>query len=80
MTWYLFESALTAGVGGLAGLLLGVGFAWILTSLIPTIESFTSPFVIVEAMAMALAVGIGAGVAPAMRAAAMDPVEALRAE
>jgi len=80
LTWYLFESALTAGVGGLAGLLIGVGLGWLLSSLVPTIESFTSPFVFVEAMAMAFAVGIGAGVAPAMRAAAMDPVEALRAE
>ncbi len=80
MTWYLFESALTAGVGGLAGLFIGVGFGWLLSTLVPSIESFTSPLVIVEAMAMALAVGIGAGVAPAMRAAAMDPVEALRAE
>jgi ABC-type antimicrobial peptide transport system permease subunit len=29
---------------------------------------------------MALVVGIGAGVAPALRAASMDPVEALRGE
>ena len=80
LVWYLFESALTALVGGVAGLALGVSGAWLLSSTVPGVNSFTSPFMVLEAIAMALVVGIGAGVAPALRAASMDPVEALRGE
>ena len=80
LVWYLFESAVTALVGGFVGLAVGVGGAWLLSSTVPGINSFTSPFLVLEALAMALVVGIGAGVAPALRAASMDPVEALRGE
>ena len=80
LVWYLFESALTALAGGLAGLVVGVGGAWLLSATVPGIESLTSPLTVLEAIVMALVVGIGAGVAPAMRAASMDPVEALRGE
>jgi putative ABC transport system permease protein len=80
LVWYLFESALTALVGGVAGLAVGVSGAWLLSSTVPGINSFTSPFMVLEALVMALVVGVGAGVAPALRAASMDPVEALRGE
>jgi putative ABC transport system permease protein len=80
LMWYLFESAVTALVGGTAGLVIGVGGAWLLSASVPGINSATSPLLVVEALAMALVVGIGAGVAPAMRAASMNPVEALRGE
>jgi len=47
---------------------------------VPGIVSLTSPLIVVEAIGMALVVGVGAGVAPALRAASLDPVEALRGE
>jgi putative ABC transport system permease protein len=80
LVWYLFESALTAMVGGIAGLILGLGGGWALTQVVPGLSAATSPMIVVEAIVMALVVGMGAGVAPAMRAASMDPVEALRGE
>jgi putative ABC transport system permease protein len=80
LLWYLFESALTALVGGVAGLLIGLGLGWALAETVPGIESVTSPLIVVEAIVMALVVGVGAGVAPAMKAASLDPVEALRGE
>ena len=80
LAWYLFESALTALAGGIAGLLIGLGGAWLLAAIVPGIESLTSPLMVLQAIVMALVVGVGAGVAPAMKAASLDPVEALRAE
>lgn len=80
LTWYLFESGLTAAAGGAAGLLAGAGGSWLLTQVVPGLESFTSPVTVMAALGMAFSVGLAAGVAPALRAAALDPVEALRAE
>jgi len=80
LLWYLFESALTATAGGVAGLLIGLGGGWTLARVVPGLSSVTSPLIVVEAIAMALVVGIGAGVAPALRAASLDPVAALRGE
>lgn len=80
LAWYLFESAVTALAGGLAGLLIGLSGAWALAQTVPGIQSLSSPLMVMEAVGMALAVGIGAGVAPAMKAASLDPVEALRTE
>jgi putative ABC transport system permease protein len=78
--WYLFEAILTSAVGGVAGLLTGAGGAAVLGSIVPALESYTPPSIVVASMAMALGVGALAGVAPALRAARLDPVDALRAE
>lgn len=78
--WYLFEAALTAFAGGLGGLLFGLGGAWLLGRFVPGLEAYTPPGVVLAALLMAIGVGLAAGVAPALRAARMDPVEALRGE
>jgi len=80
LAWYLSEAAVTAIVGGLAGLLLGVGGASLLTLVVPGLQSHTSPLLVLGALAMATAVGIASGVAPAMQASRLDPVQALRGE
>ncbi len=80
LAWYLAEAAATALAGGVAGLALGVGGALLLALLVPGMQSHTSPLLVLGALAMALAVGVASGVAPAMRAARLDPVEALRVE
>ena len=80
LAWYLCEAAITAGLGGVIGLAAGGGGAWLLTKVVPGLESYTPPWVVFAALAMAMAVGLGAGVAPALRAARLDPVEALHAE
>ena len=80
ISWYLFEAAVTALAGGIAGLVAGIGGAAFLHAVIPGLETFTPPGMVLAATLMALAVGLAAGVAPALRAARLDPVEALRAE
>ncbi|OGF10398.1 MAG: hypothetical protein A2W00_08585 [Candidatus Eisenbacteria bacterium RBG_16_71_46] len=80
LLWYLAEAGITALTGGLAGLLLGVGGGWLLQRAVPGLESYTSPLTVMLALGVSLAVGVGAGVAPALRAARLDPVEALHGE
>jgi putative ABC transport system permease protein len=78
--WYLFEAAVTALAGGMAGLILGMAGSWLLAAVVPGLETYTPPAVVAAALLMALGVGLAAGVAPAMRAARLDPVEMLRGE
>lgn len=80
LAWYLAEAAVTALTGGIGGLLLGGGGAALLALAIPGMQSHTSPLLMLGALAMALTVGIASGVAPAMQAASLDPVQALRGE
>ena len=80
LAWYLCEAAVTSAVGGIAGLLVGMAGAAALDAWAPAVEAYTPPSVVAAALAMALAVGLTAGVLPALRAAALDPIEALRAE
>ena len=62
------------------GLALGIGGAWLLHFLIPAMPVHTPVSYILMAEAMAVVIGLAAGVTPARRAAAMEPLEALRAE
>jgi len=80
LAWYLFEAAVTALAGGVAGLFVGMGGSWLIARIVPGLSTATPASVVLAALGMALGVGLSAGVAPAMRAARMDPVEALRAE
>lgn len=78
--WYLFEAVATSVAGGLVGLVIGMGGASLLAAAVPGLTTYTPPWVVLSAVAVALAVGIASGVLPASRAAALDPVEALRGE
>src|SRR5512133_3919291 len=77
---FLGEAILLAALGGFAGLLLGAGVAQILALAVPGLPVSTPWWFAVLAEAVAAVTGLVAGVAPAIRAARMEPVEALRAE
>ena len=79
---YLFigEAVVLASLGGLAGLILGAGGAWALGIAVPALPTHTPWSYVLLAEAIAAAIGLAAGVAPALRAANLDPIEALRAE
>ncbi len=80
MTIFLGEAVILAAIGGVAGLLVGAGSAGLLGVLVPALPTHTSWTYVVAAELLSVLVGLGAGVFPARRAAAMQPVEALRAE
>ncbi len=77
---FLGEAVILASIGGLAGLIIGAGCAALLGLLVPALPTHTSWSYVVAAELLSVLVGLGAGVFPARRAAAMQPVEALRAE
>jgi putative ABC transport system permease protein len=80
LTWYLFEAGVTAVAGGVVGLSAGIGIGLLLAAFVPGISVSIQPWMAISAVAMALLVGLAAGLAPARRAAWMNPVDALREE
>jgi putative ABC transport system permease protein len=77
---FLSEAAVLAGLGGVAGLVLGIGGAQLLHLAVPALPVHTPLRYVVLAESVAVLIGLAAGVMPARRAASMTPVDALRAE
>lgn len=77
---FIGEAILLSTLGGLAGLAIGAGGAWLLGIAIPTLPTYTSWSYVLLAEGIAAAIGLVAGVVPAWRAAHLDPIAALRAE
>lgn len=75
---FLGEAVVLAAIGGISGLVLGLGVAWLLHAAIPALPVHTPLLYVGLAEALALGIGLAAGVAPARRAAGLDPIEALR--
>jgi putative ABC transport system permease protein len=77
---FLIESIVLSTVGGLTGLTVGASIAWLLKIFIANLPVYIPWNYVLGALTLSMVIGLAAGVLPAMRAARLNPVEALRNE
>jgi putative ABC transport system permease protein len=77
---FLAEAAALATLGGAAGILIGLGLGQLLRFAVPGLPVETPLRFVLAGLTVSFLTGLVSGVAPARRAARLDPIEALRAE
>ena len=77
---FLSEATILSTLGGVAGIVVGIGLAFLLQIFLPALPTQFSVFFTALSVVTSMMIGLTAGVLPAMHAAKLDPVEALRAE
>ncbi len=78
---FLIEAVTLSLLGGLIGLALGYGIGLMVVKLVPAFSGAYVPFwAVALSISFTMAVGVLFGIAPAAKAAALDPIDALRYE
>lgn len=77
---FLVEAVVLTGSGGLVGVLVALFFVALANVLLPSIPSAVPMWSLGVAVVAAMSVGLFFGMYPAVKAAKLDPVEALRYE
>ena len=77
---FLTEAIVLTGAGGIIGVLLGGGISLLINLTLPKLPSYIPLWAIVLSVAVSMSVGLFFGMYPAIKAARLDPVEALRYE
>jgi putative ABC transport system permease protein len=73
---FLIESALLCLMGGVLGLLLAAGVAWLITTMAGITMTITIGYILLAVIVSSL-IGMIAGIYPAFKAARLDPIIAL---
>ena len=77
---FLTEAIVLTGLGGLAGVIVGVAAASVLPLIFPSMPTSVPVWAVIVAVLMAMSVGLFFGMYPAVKASRLDPVESLRYE
>lgn len=77
---FLLEAVVLAVLGGAAGIILGALGATGIRLAVPDLDASLTTNAVLLAVGFSAAVGLFFGIYPASRAAAMDPIDALRFE
>ncbi len=77
---FLVEAMTLTGCGGLLGIFIAVVLTMLVGALVPALPSKVPAWALLTGFSMSVGVGVFFGVWPAVKAAKLDPVEALRYE
>lgn len=77
---FLFEAMTLTTSGGILGIVFAVGVSYLLIWLLPSIPAQIPMWAVTVGFLVSLSVGLIFGVWPAVKAARLDPIEALRHE
>jgi putative ABC transport system permease protein len=80
MTLFLGEAVVLSSIGGIAGIVVTVMQVYLAKMFLPDLPLQIAWYYVGLAFALAFVIGVISGILPAMRAAAMRPLEALRTE
>ena len=79
LTQFLAEASILTFIGGVIGIILGLSVAYFLCQLVG-FDFIVNPLLIAGVVLISTSIGLFFGIYPAKRAAALDPIEALRME
>ena len=77
---FLVEAAILSAMGGVIGIVVGYALSVILGKAFYDVIVLPGTLVTIGAFAFSIAIGIGFGLYPAVKASALQPVDALRAD
>lgn len=79
MTQFLTEAAVLTSFGGVIGVILGIIMALLISKIMATPSAISLPAILI-AVVFSTIIGVVFGMLPAMKAAKLNPIEALRRE
>ena len=77
---FLAEAMALTGAGGVLGIVAAIVLTMLISLLVPSLPSVVPTWAVVTALTVSVGIGLFFGVWPAVKAAKLDPVEALRYE
>jgi len=80
MIQFLLEAVVLSMLGGLVGIILGLGIAFLVSALVPFLDAASPWWTIVLGFGFSAAVGVFFGIYPAQKASKLNPIQAIRYE
>ena len=77
---FLTEAMALTGIGGVLGIVIAILVTLLISALVPSLPATVPAWALITGFSVSVAVGLFFGTWPAMKAARLDPVEALRYE
>jgi len=77
---FLTEAMALTGIGGVLGIIIAVLVTLLVSALVPALPATVPAWALITGFTVSVAVGLFFGTWPAVKAARLDPVEALRYE